>query len=126
MQKINTETLKEIEDQYAKWGEYLNSFIGLLSFQFALSCLGTNRPDITGFISLIFLTALGLYGRKRFPEKIRELRKEELSKIDKMTLSGIEKKYFGFKSLFQFFPIYVIGWTFLTSVSLYGIYINQV
>jgi len=50
--------LKRIEAEYAAWGEFLNGVIGLLAFSFGLSCLGTPRPDITGFMSLLFMGTL--------------------------------------------------------------------
>jgi len=124
MREITESTLKEIEAEYSKWGEYLNGGVGLLSFSFGLSCLGTPRPDITGFISLLFVLIFLIYGQKHFPQKLKELRKKKLSGIDELTLLGFEKKYFGFTALFKNFPIYLIGWSFLGFVSIYGVAIN--
>ncbi len=125
MTNITENTLAQIESEYAKFGEFLNGGIGLLAFSFGLTCLGTPRPDITGFLSLVFLIILGSYGRKHFPEKLRELRKKELSRIDKVVLLGIEKKYFGVGALFKNFTVYLFGWVFLGSVTIYGIAIDS-
>lgn len=125
MPEITEDTLKEIEAEYSKWGEFLNGGLGLLSFSFGLSCLGTPRPDITGFLSLSFVLVFALYGKERFPKKIRELRKKKLSGIDELTLLGFEKKYFGFVALIKNFPVYLIGWSFLGCVALYGIAVNS-
>ena len=51
MADITKKMLAQIEAEYSKWGEFLNGGIGLLAFSFGLSCLGTPRPDITGFLS---------------------------------------------------------------------------
>jgi hypothetical protein len=125
MPEITEDTLKEIEAEYSKWGEYLNGGIGLLSFSFGLSCLGTPRPDLTGFLSLAFVLILALYGKERFPKKLKELRKKELYGIDELALLGFEKKYFGFMALVKNFPVYLIGWSFLGLVTLYGIAIES-
>ncbi len=125
MSQITENTLLEIEAEYAKWGEFLNGGIGLLAFSFGLSCLGISRPDITGFLSLFFLVTFLAYGRKHFPGKLRELRKNDLSGIDELTLIGIEKRYFGVVALFRNFTVYLIGWLFLGGVTLYGVAINS-
>ncbi|MFC4258557.1 hypothetical protein ACFOZ5_05840 [Marinobacter lacisalsi] len=125
MSEINEDTLNKIEAEYSKWGEYLNGGLGLLSFSFGLSCLGTPRPDITGSISLVFIIIFSIYGKEHFPEKLKELRKKELSGVDELTLLRIEKRYFGISALFRNFPVYLIGWTFLGLVAIYGVATNS-
>lgn len=122
MPEITDKTLEEIKIEYKKWAEYLNGVLGILSFSFGLSCLGTPWPDTTGFFSLCFLILLGVYGKNRFPEKIRELRKADLKGIDELTLIGIEKKYFGLGALLFKFPVFLTGWLFLGGVSVFGVW----
>ncbi len=120
MQKITPEMIKHIEAEYAEWGEFLNGVIGLLAFSFGLSCLGTDRPDITGFMSLVFILIFALYGKTKFPQKLKDLRKEELSGIDELILLGFERKYFSPMAVIKNFPVGLIGWFFLGGVTLYG------
>ena len=124
MPKITPRTIEEIESEYAKWAEFTNVGVGLLSFSLGISCLGTPRPDITGFLSLLFIFLFMAYGQKHFPSKIRELRKAELAEIDQLTLAGIERKFFSVRSLPRFFPVFSAGWLFLGGVALYGIFIR--
>lgn len=122
MVKITTKSISEIEAELAKWAEFLNVAVGLFSFSLGISCLGTSRPDVTGFISLVFVLLFMAYGRKHFPRKILELRKAELSELDQLKLIGIEKKSFGLRSLLKNFPVFWTGWTFLGGVAIYGIW----
>ena len=122
MPKITLKTIEEIESEYAKWAEFLNVGVGLLSFSLGISCLGTPRPDITSFLSLIFMFMFMVYGQKHFPRKIRELRKADLAGMDQLALLGIERKYFGLQSLFRNFPVFFSGWIFLGSVGLYSVF----
>lgn len=124
MPTITAKTIEEIEGEYAKWAEFTNVGVGLLSFSLGISCLGTPRPDITGFLSLLFMFLFMAYGQKHFPRKIRDLRKAELAEIDQLTLLGIERKYFSTRSLLRYFPVFSAGWLFLGGVALYGIYIS--
>jgi hypothetical protein len=121
MAEITEKTLSKIDAEYSKWAELLNGGIGLMSFSFGLSCLGTDRPDFTGFLSLVFVLIFAIYGKEHFPKKLKQLRKKELSGIDEVTLLGLEKKYFGVQALFRYFPIYLIGWIFLGCVTMYGV-----
>jgi len=120
--EITQETIAEIETEYAKWAEFLNVGVGLLSFSLGISCLGTTRTDVTAFLSLLFMLLFMVYGQKHFPRKLRELRKASLVGIDELLLHGIERKYFGIKSLFKNFPIFLTSWCFLGGVGIYGIF----
>lgn len=122
MSEITQATIDEIEIEYAKWAEFLNVGVGLLSFSLGISCLGTTHPDVTGFISLLFMLLFMLYGKKHFPRKLRELRKASLVGIDELLLLGIERKYFGIGGLSKNFPVFLSGWFFLGGVSIYGIF----
>lgn len=121
MAKITLQTITEIETEYAKWAEFLNVGVGLLSFNLGISCLGTPSPSISASLSLVFMFLFLLYGQKHFPRKIRELRKSDLAEMDRLTHIGIEHKYFGIKSLFRYFPVFLAGYLFLGAVCLYGI-----
>lgn len=124
MSKITLKTIAEIESEYAKWAEFLNVGVGLLSFSLGISCIGTARPDITGFISLLFMFMFMAYGQKHFPRKIRELRKSDLVGIEQLKLQGIERNYFGIRNVLRNFPIFLAGWLFLGCVGLYGVYLK--
>ena len=120
MTTITNKTINEIEFEFAKWSEFFNVGVGLLSFSLGISCLGTSRPDVTGFLSLLFVLVFMFYGQKHFPGKIRKLRKDELSELDQLTLLGIERKYFGLRSLIRNAPVFLAGWAFLGGVAIYG------
>jgi len=117
--EITQETIEEIESEYAKWAEFLNVGVGLLSFSLGISCLGTPRPDVTGFLSLLFMLLFMVYGQKHFPLKLRELRKASLVGIDELLLLGIERKYFGIRGVSKNFPVFLAGWLFLGGVAIY-------
>lgn len=120
MVRITNKIISEIEGEYAKWSEFLNGGIGMFAFSLGISCLGTPRPDITAFLSLLFLLVFSAYGQKHFPQKLKALRKAELSGVDEVALLGIEKKYFGIAATFKNFPVYLVGWCFLGGVAIYG------
>lgn len=120
MPEITQKTIEEIEVEYAKWADFLNIGVGLLSFSLGISCLGTPNPEITALISLIFILIFMTYSMKHFPNKLRELRNRSLDGTDELLLIGIEAKYFGTKSLIKNFPIFLIGWLFLGGVLIYG------
>lgn len=121
MYYIDESTIEELDAEYAKWGEFLNGRVGLLAFSFGLSCLGTPWPDITGFLSLVFLLLFSVYGQKHFPKTLKQLRKKKLVGVAEMTLIGIEKKYFGLEAAFKKFYVYMFGWLFLGFVSVSGV-----
>ena len=110
--------LAEIEKEFSKWKEFLNITIGLFSFNLAISCLGTKNPKSWAFVSFIFVGILLGYGNKYFPQKIKELRKAELNKIDKLTLKGLEVEYFGLKNFWKHCPLYLLGFLFLALLAL--------
>lgn len=106
--------LAEIEKEFSKWKEFLNITIGLFSFNLAISCLGTKNPQLWASVSFILL----FYGNKYFLQKIKELRKAELNKIDKLTLKGLEVEYFGLKNFWKHRPLYLLGFLFLALLAL--------
>lgn len=121
-EEITQATIDEIESEYAKWAEFLNVGVGLLSFSLGISCLGTPRPDVTGFLSLIFMLLFMAYGKNHFPRKLRELRKASLVGIDELLLLGIERKHFGIRGIFKHFAVFLAGWLFLGGVGIYGVF----
>lgn len=119
MAQISSKTLAVIEEEFAKWSEFLNVSVGLLSFSLAISCLGTPKPYLSSFTSLIFLFVFMKYSQKRFPRKIIELRKADLVGVDKVAFLGIERKYFSLTSLIKNCPVFLVGYLFLGGVCLY-------
>lgn len=119
MAQISSETLAEIEEEFAKWAEFLNVGVGLLSFSLAISCLGTPKPYLSSFTSLIFLFVFMAYSQKRFPRKILELRKADLDGLDEVAFLGIERKYFSLKSIIKNCPVFLTGYLFLGGVCFY-------
>lgn len=115
---LDENVLAEIEKEFSKWKEFLNITIGLFSFNLAISCLGTKNPQLWAFISFIFIGILLGYGNKYFPKKIKELRKAELNKINKLTLKGLEVEYFGLKNFWKHCPLYLLGFLFLALLAL--------
>lgn len=122
MPEITNEIIEEIESDYAKWAEFLNVSVGLLSFSLGISCIGTTRTDVTAFISMLFMLLFMVYGQKHFPRKLRELRKTSLLGIDELLLHSIERKYFGIRSVLKNFLVFLTGWFFLGGVGIYGIF----
>ena len=59
-----------------------------------------------------------IYGKSNFPTKIKHLRKEKLESIDELVLVGIEKKYFGWFSLFKNFLLYTAAMFMILMVAL--------
>jgi hypothetical protein len=119
MSQISKETLSEIEEEFAKWSEFLNMGVGLFSFSLAISCLGTPKPFLSSLTSLIFLFLFMKYSQKHFPKKILDLRKAELVGVDEVAFLGIESKYFSIMSLIKNCPVYLAGYLFLGGVCIY-------
>lgn len=117
---ITNDLLIEIENEYSKWAEFFNIFLGVLSFTLGISCLGTPRPDVTGGISICFVFALLYNGQKQFPKTIKKLRDFKLEGVDELALIGIEKKYFSLKTFITTCPVFFFGLIFLGIVTCYG------
>lgn len=81
MNEIKEETLLEIESQLESWHDFINSVLGLASFTFALACLGTPWPSQTAVFSLLFVLLMAWSGHKRFPPKLKLLRKKKTDRF---------------------------------------------
>jgi len=90
---ITEETLRTLEREYSTWAFILNNVLGVTSFTLGISCLGTPRPDITGWMSLVFMLIVGITARKDFPKTLIQLRDAKLSELEQLTRDGLRKKY---------------------------------
>jgi hypothetical protein len=120
MTKITTKTLSDLNREYRKWIWSLNMLVGAPSFAVAVSCIGNTRPDVIGLLSLVFMMAVGLQCRRKFPKTLLLLRKTRLSEVEKLTLLGIKKKYLSFEAAVTQAPVFVLGWGFLGAVTIWG------
>jgi hypothetical protein len=118
--KITQDTLRALELEYSKWAFVLNNLLGLTSFALGISCLGTPRPDITGYLSLIFMLMVGIYSRKEFPKTLIQLRDAKLSELDQLKRDGLRKKYLSLQAAVTHAPVYLTGWFFLGAVAAWG------
>jgi len=116
--KIDEKILKNIENQLQEWSDFLNIGVGLVSFNFAIACSGSQHPAIFSILSFVIVLSIFDKGKKHFPKKIHELRKEQLKGIDELVWLGFEKKYFGFKNFFLTTNVFLIGIISLTFVML--------
>jgi hypothetical protein len=72
---------KELTKQFARWEEFLNISIGLVSLNLALACLGTHRPSTYAAFCFVSVMAIRIGGARYFPEKLREARKKAKSNM---------------------------------------------
>lgn len=121
---IDEKILRDIENQLEEWSEFLNIGVGLVSFNFAIACSGSQHPVVFSILSFVIVLSIFDKGKKYFPQKIHELRKEQLKGIDELIWLGFEKKYFGFKNLFSTTNIFLIGIVSLPIVMLSSMFPN--
>jgi hypothetical protein len=117
--EIADEYLETIDAQFRQWSSFLNNAIGLVSFTLAIACLGTNSPSINASLSLLVIILVRIEGSKFFPKEIQKLRSQ--AKTDekvKIILEGLESKYFGFKTNFKDYALFVFGFVLLFFVAL--------
>jgi len=122
--KIDEKILRDIENQLQEWSDFLNIGVGLVSFNFAIACSGSQYPAIFSILSFVIVLSIFDKGKKYFPQKIHEFRKEQLKGIDELVWLGFEKKYFGFKNFFLTTNVFLIGIISLTFVMLSSIFPN--
>lgn len=107
---ISDEYMSELREQFEKWADFLNTAIGLLSFSFALACLGTKTPALNAWLALLVVGFVRYKGSHIFPGEILRLRKA--AKTDqkaRVVLVGLSKEFLGFKALVTGYPIFLIG-----------------
>lgn len=114
---ITDELLDEIRDQFKLWATFLNTGVGLMSFTLAIACLGTNTPWINALLSMLIIILIRVQGKHYFPSKVEDLRRraKEDNKA-KVLLKGLESEFLSFKTLVTGYPIFLIGFIFLSLV----------
>ena len=120
--KIDENTLKDIENEFEEWSNFLNIGIGLLSFNFAIASDASHHPIIFSILSFFIIFTTFEKGKKYFPKRIYELRKKQLIGIDEIIWIGMEKKYFGIKNFLLTTNIFLIGIISLSIVMLTNIF----
>ncbi|EIN5961877.1 hypothetical protein [Vibrio cholerae] len=117
--ELTNEYIEQVSEQFKLWANFLNTGIGLLSFTLAIACMGTESPTINAVLSLIVIFFVRISGSQYFPHEIQQLRaKAKSDEKAKIILLGLEKKYFGFKTNFTMYPMFVFGLFFLIAVSM--------
>ena len=117
--ELTNEYIEQVSEQFKLWANFLNTGIGLLSFTLAIACMGTESPTINAVLSLIVIFLVRISGSQYFPHEIQQLRaKAKSDEKAKIILLGLEQKYFGFKTNFTMYPMFVFGLLFLIAVSL--------
>ncbi|AMG02443.1 MULTISPECIES: hypothetical protein [Vibrio] len=117
--ELTNEYIEQVSEQFKLWANFLNTGIGLLSFTLAIACMGTESPTINAVLSLIVIFFVRISGSQYFPHEIQQLRaKAKSDEKAKIILMGLEQKYFGFKTNFTMYPMFVFGLFFLIAVSM--------
>ncbi|EHA1127555.1 hypothetical protein FG475_21110 [Vibrio navarrensis] len=117
--ELTNEYIEQIDEQFKVWANFLNTGIGLLSFTLAIACMGTESPTINATLSLIVIFFVRINGSQYFPYEIQQLRaKAKSDEKAEIILRGLEQKYFGFKTNFTMYPMFIFGLLFLMAVSL--------
>ncbi|ELA7934851.1 hypothetical protein [Vibrio parahaemolyticus] len=117
--ELTNEYIEQVSEQFKLWANFLNTGIGLLSFTLAIACMGTESPTINAVLSLIVIFFVRISGSQYFPHEIQQLRaKAKSDEKAKIILLGLEQKYFGFKTNFTMYPMFVFGLFFLIAVSM--------
>jgi hypothetical protein len=94
--------------------------VGAPSFMLAVSCIGMPRPDVIGLISLLFMMAVGLACRQKFPQMLLLVDSARLSQVDQLTLLGMKHKYLSLNAALTRAPVFVFGWLSLGAVTLWS------
>ncbi|ENM5903744.1 hypothetical protein DX885_003885 [Vibrio mimicus] len=117
--ELTNEYIEQVSEQFKLWANFLNTGIGLLSFTLAIACMGTESPTINAVLSLIVIFFVRISGSQYFPHEIQQLRaKAKSDEKAKIILLGLEQKYFGFKTNFTMYPMFVFGLFSLIAVSM--------
>lgn len=115
---ITDEYLSEVRERFEKWANFLNMSFGLVTFGFALACLGTKTPVINAWLSIAVLAFIRYKGNHFFPAEITRLRK--LSKVDekaRILLKGLENEFLSFKVAVISYPVFLLGYFLLTAIA---------
>ena len=117
--EISEENMERLESEFEVWANFLNTGLGLLAFTLALASLGTNSPSINAGLSFIVVFLVRIQGSRHFPAEFQRVK--QLAKTDrryKIWLDGLDKEYFGFKTNFTRYPLFLFGFLFLFCVML--------
>lgn len=123
---LSDEYLEDIERQFKRWAEFLNSAIGILAFTLALASLGTKMPWLSAVLSIVVVTFVRVGGSHIFPNEIDRLRKA--AKNDpkaKVLLAGLTQKHLGISVLMLKYPVFLIGTLLLFSVAVSPIIVDS-
>lgn len=117
---ITDEYIENMDYQFKIWANYLNLAIGLLAFTLALACLGTDYPSPLGMLAVLVIAMVRSSGSNLFPKEFQDLReKAQEDEKAKLFLEALHKKYFGFKTNFTQYHLFMFGTLFLLAVALF-------
>ena len=100
---------------------FLNTVMGLISFNFGLACLGTKHPSRYACISIIFIFLLECTFCKNnaFSQKIERIRKKEnKTKKEEEFIKHMDKNAKNVKYWIKKLPVFLLGFIFLGLVAL--------
>ena len=116
--ELTDKYIKRVDSQFKLWASFLNNGIGLLAFSLALASLGTKAPVVNSWLSIAVIILVRFQGSRFFPEEIQNLKKQaKLDPKSKVILDGFDKRYFGFKTNFTQYPLFLFGFIFLFLVA---------
>lgn len=115
---LSDQYLEDIERQFKKWAEFLNSALGILAFTLALASLGTKMPWLSAVLCIVVVAFVRAEGGHILPSEIERIRKEARNdEKAKVLLAGLSKKHLGISVLILKYPVFVIGTLLLFSVA---------
>ena len=118
-QTIDDALLDDIKKQFESWSNFLNTDIGILSFTLAVACLGTDVPWFNAILSLFVVGWVRVKRDEYFPPQIKDLRKyAKNNKKAAILLKGLESEFFSLRALVVDYPIFWLGFLFLSSVAI--------
>lgn len=115
---VNSELVKESDQEITQWYTYLNNILGFVSFTFALGVQGTPNVYFNAALSLFWvLIAHYWIGNNRFPKHLSHLRnsKEEGSRN---LAFHIEKHHLSYWTIIKKAPLFLIGYIYLLLLTL--------
>lgn len=111
----------DFEAELIKYKEVLNILVGVFAFTLSFTCLETKYPNLSAGICFVLVGLLMAYARSHYPSALALLQDmDSLDEKEKLLITGLKNKYFGWRGLLKDFYIFAFGYACLTAVFAFG------
>lgn len=107
----------KIRGEVSQWQDFLNTFVGVISFSIAIAIAGLKAKFLWSCLSVVFLMCLVFPQMKKWPPTILALKKKK-QRTDRETIlyKGLMDEFFCFKAIVLNFSAYWFGVLMLIAV----------